>query len=794
MILLYVRYELSYDKWIPGSERSYQVQAVNTDLETGAVTREQMTAFPVGLALAKDLPQIEAASRAIPSSEIELRDGEANEVPVLMVDTPFLTILPLPFLHGDPATALEGMDAIVLTEQEAIKRFGRSDVVGQLITVSRSEGKAVLRVTGVIRDLPSNTHLDIGLVTRFNAVKFSEYVDQWGLIGGYNYVKLRPGADLASIHAQLPAWEKRNIPAENVGNVRRSPGDPRDWYLTPVADVHLGEAQDSAMTPGNDPRTIVTFVIIAALILGMACVNFTNLATARASQRAREVALRKVLGATRSNLVFQFMGESMLLATISMLFALALVETALPLLSAFLEANLALDYFGANGIFLPVLGLVLLVGGAGGLYPAVYLSRFQPARVLKANRSGSDTDRSGQLRNLLVVGQFAVSIGLIICTLIVYLQTDHARTTDAGYNREGLLQVAGIDRKKVSSLRDTLVQQMRAVEGVRSLTLTNTTIGTGGNTLATDAQVPGRPEPVRIETYAIDPTFASTIGARLLAGRTLSEAHALDEATFPEEDDPAFARGLVARGMNIIVNRTAAERLGFRTPQGAIGRQIGLALVSDEYGLVPATIVGVISDVRFRSLRDPVEPTFYRFDKTGDDKLLLRYEGQPNAVRERVAAVWRLLLPDVPFDADFADEAVAEMYQSDQQRAQIFGGFSLLAVVIACLGLFGLAAFAADRRTKEIGIRKVLGATVRDIVQLLAWQFSKPVILANIIAWPVAWWVMRDWLNGFDARIPLGPGPFFLAGLIALAIAIGTVAGHALRVARLNPIHALRYE
>jgi putative ABC transport system permease protein len=537
MILLYVRYELSYDSWIPASARSYQVQAVNTDLETGAVTREQMTAFPVGLALAKDFPQIEAASRAIPSSEIELQGGEANEVPVLMVDTPFFSILPLPFLHGDPVTALDGMDAIVLTEQEAIKRFGRSDVVGQLITVSRSEGKAVLRVTGVLRDLPSNTHLDIGLVTRFNAVKFSDYVDQWGLIGGYNYVKLRPGADLASIHAQLPAWEKRNIPAENVGNVRRSPGDPRDWYLTSVADVHLGEAQDSAMTPGNDPRTIVTFVIIAALILGMACVNFTNLATARASQRAREVALRKVLGATRSNLVFQFMGESLLLATISMLFALALVETALPLLSAFLEADLALDYFGAGGIVLPVLGLVLLVGGAGGLYPAVYLSRFQPARVLKANRSGSDTDRSGQLRNLLVVAQFAVSIGLIICTLIVYLQTDHARTTDAGYNREGLLQVVGIDRKKVSSLHDTLVQQMRTVEGVRSLTLTNTTIGTGGNTLATDAQVPGRQEPVRIETYAIDPTFASTIGARLLAGRTLSEAHALDEATFPEEDD-----------------------------------------------------------------------------------------------------------------------------------------------------------------------------------------------------------------------------------------------------------------
>jgi putative ABC transport system permease protein len=794
MILLYVRYETSYDSWIADAERVYQVQAVATDPETGAVAREQMSAFPVGLALAKDFAEIEAVSRAVPTSMVVLRDGEPIDADLMLVDEPFFDMLALPFVGGDPANALDDMDSVVLTETEALRYFGSTDVVGKTLTVMRRGEKADRRVTGVLADLPTNTHLKLGLVTRFNPADFADYVDAWGIIGGYNYVKLRRGAEPDAIHARMQEWEKRNIPTETLGNVRSSPGDNRDWYLTRISDVHLGEAQDNAMTPGNDRRTIVTFVIVALLILAMACVNFTNLTTARASQRAREVALRKVLGAHRAHLIVQFLGESILLTALAMLLALAMVEITLPLFSAFLESELRLDYFGPGGIILPAAALLLIVGGVGGLYPAFYLSGFRPARILKANKAAAESTGSGRLRNLLVIAQFAVSIGLIICTTIIYLQASHARTSDFGYQREGLLQIQNINRTQVEPLQEALVAELRQLEGVISASRTSETIGLGGNIISVSALVPGRREPTLIEHYSVDPAFVETMGIRLLAGRNFSGSRAADDATFPKETDLTFEQSLARRGMNVIINDLASKQLGFASPRDAVGKRIGLSLVSDQFGPVPTTIVGVFSDVRLRTVRAPVEPTLYRVDESAFDKLIIRYKGDPGAVRDRIQSVWKRLFPQVPFEAAFADDIVAELYAAESRRAWSFAGFAGLAIIIACLGLFGLAAFTAERRTKEIGIRKVFGARVRDIVRLLVWQFSKPVVIANLIAWPAAWWVMRDWLNTFDARIALTPTPFLLAGLIALAIAIGTIASHAIRVARTSPIHALRYE
>jgi putative ABC transport system permease protein len=313
-------------------------------------------------------------------------------------------------------------------------------------------------------------------------------------------------------------------------------------------------------------------------------------------------------------------------------------------------------------------------------------------------------------------------------------------------------------------------------------------------------KVPGKKDPEKIGWYSVEPDFFTTMRIPLLAGRPLSESYARDKAYVPggNYDDQAsadaLARGIAQRGVNIVVNEAGAERLGFPDPAGAVGKSIGLSLFGDELGVAQATIVGVSADSRFRSLREPIEPTIY-YD-TGDyRRLMIRYENaDPAAVRAAIERSWKRLAPQVPVEADFTDSRLAELYETDARRGQTFAGFSLLAVAIACLGLFGLAAFTAERRTKEIGIRKVLGARVRDIVRLLAWQFSKPVIVANLVAWPAAWWVMRDWLNGFDSRIALTPGPFVLAGLLALGIAIATVAGHAVRVARLNPVHALRYE
>ncbi len=801
MILLYVRYEQSYDNWLPNAENVYQVHSVYTDPDTGETGGFQMTAIPAGTTLKKDFPQVEKLAYALSGQAVVYRGGGVTTTEdVLYTHDNLLEVLQLPLVEGGPGQALSRRGSVVLTESEARRQFGDSDALGQTLTlVSRGE-HIDQRVTGVIRDLPKNSHMRANMIVRFDPARLfadePNYASEWGNSNGWNYVSLRPGTRVEDIHAQLPAWEKRNIPDQTFGNETVNAGEDQDWELVNVRDIHLAEMQNGAMNPGNDRRTILTFTIVALLILGMACVNFTNLATARATQRAREVGLRKVVGATRRQLIVQFLSESILLVSIAMLLALALVELALPALGAFLESDLTLAYFGEGGLLLPIVAMVIVVGAIGGLYPAFYLSRFQPARVLKANRSTAETPGAGYLRSALVVAQFAVSIGLIICTAIVYSQTMYARTADPGYKREGVLQIAGIGRKQMAALGETLVNEVERVEGVTAAARTSIGVSTPSN-MNRFVYVPGRAESISIGNYPIDDGFFEVMGIERVAGRLLDRDRPLDNTSVPDTAPIEEKRALAARGGNVVINELAARQLGFANPADGVGATVRTAIFfnAPEAGLVPMTIVGVVKDSRFRSIRQPIDPIMYRLSNDYLSHLVVRYSSaQPNAVRDRIEAVWKRLAADVPFEAEFSEDIVAELYDAEEARAQTFAGFALLAVIVACLGLFGLAAFTAERRTKEIGIRKVMGARARDIVQLLAWQFSKPVIVANLIAWPVAWWVMRDWLNSFDARIALGPGPFVLAGLIALAIAIGTIAGHAFKVARANPINALRYE
>ena len=799
MLLLYVRYERSYDEWLPNAENVFQVQSHWTNPDTGEIDRLQMTPYVAGATLKEDFPQIERSVYALSSSPVVVRNGEAMPTEnAVLVNGLFFDVLQVPFVRGDARTALREAGSVVLSESEARKYFGSADPLGQTLTLVNRGQTTDHRVTGVMRDIPRNSHLRLDMVVRFDPASFFAEapgaLTEWGEISGWNYVALRPGTDPATLRAGIEAWEDRNIPDQRFGERSLNQGDIVDWDFVNVRDVHLGTAQSGAASPGNDTTTIVTFAVIAFLILGMACVNFTNPATARASQRAREVSLRKVLGANRRQLVTQFLAESVLVAGIAMLLALALVELLLPALAAFLDADLRMRYFGNGGMLLPVLLLVLVVGTAGGIYPAFYLSRFQPAQVLKANKSSSETAGSGRLRSALVIGQFAVSIGLIVCTAVVYAQTVHARTADPGFRREGIFQVDNINRRQIIPISETIAREVASVEGVRSVARTGIGVAPQNQT-NTGVMVPGRQEPVGLGSYAIDDGFFETMGIDLVAGRMLDRNRLLDVDVRAYPPTPEADAGLVRRGINVVVNELAARRLGFNDPRRAAGAQFRMFLGSEEAGLVPITIVGVVRDTRFRSIREPVEPLVYRIGNFGMSNLVVRYDSaEPNAVRERIEQVWKRLAPDVPFQAAFSEDLVAELYDAEESRAMIFAGFALLAIVVACLGLFGLAAFTAERRTKEIGIRKVLGARTRDIVRLLSWQFSKPVIVANLIAWPTAWYVMDGWLDGFDARIQLTPAPFVLAGLLALVIAIGTIAGHAIRVARANPVHALRYE
>lgn len=790
LILNYVRYERSYDGWLPESDRIYQVQS--TIHPPGQpLVHTQTSPYPLREMLGVAFPQVETITSVSPGKTVTEQDGQPIFIDSTTVDATFFQVFALPFAQGSAATALRDTNSIVLTQSEAMRQFGTADALGKLLSLGAGSGKRDYRVSGVLRDLPRNTSLKLSLLFREDPAQTS--YRGWGNLNQQHYVKLRRNAagtaDAAAINAGLPAWEKRTIPDEMIDGKNATMSDLFDFRLTALGDVHLGTIQEGALVPGGDPRALATFAIVALLTLGMAVMNFINLSTARATQRAREVALRKVLGASRGQLIVQFLGESLVMALVAMLLALTIVELATPWLSAWIGANLRIAYLGPDGMFWHALGLFAATGMLGGLYPAFYLSRFQPAEVLRANKSSVETPGNGRFRTALVLFQFAVAIGLIASTWVIYAQTRYVETVDPGYRRDGLIQIANAWRFTQGSEYEAARTELLKIPGVTGIGRTGLGLGSPLKSIRL-MQGPGVPaygNYVSMGLYAIDAELLPTLGITPLTGRLLGERFAADRARSPE------GKIVPERSVNVVLNRAATIAFGYRSPQAAIGQNVRIAIAGDF--LIPATIVGVVDNSRFRTARDAIEPTVYAYDPPQTSIVLVRYANvRPGEVMAALNKVWRRFEPEIPFEARYVDDIVRELYAADRARGALFAGFSALAVLIACLGLYSLASFATERRTKEVGIRKVLGAKVRDIVRLLAWQFSKPVVLANLIAWPVAWWAMREWLNGFDIRIPLTPGPFVLAGLLALAIAIVTVAGQSLRVAHTNPIHALRYE
>jgi len=773
MILLYVRYEESYDRWLPDVENTYQLQTWAPHPKDGQPFFLQMSNYASKDAIKKDYPQVEHAAYLQDNGPVFIKDGQAystKDKGWMFTDDDFLKVVSLPLIAG---TTLTQPQTAAIAQSEAIQRYGTDQVIGRTLTVISRGIKRDFKINGVFKDVPKNSSMKISVVMRLDYGAFNatnpQFLTCWGCQSGYVYLKLRPGSDVKAMQAQEPAWEKRNIPDDPTVGIKYNQGSDSDWHFVNLKDIHLGKAQDSPLTPGNDVRSITTFAIIAVLILGMAVVNFTNLATARASQRAREVALRKVLGATRKQLVVQFVAESILISAVAMLLALALVELLVKPFAAFLESDIALSYFGTDGILLPAIALTLLVGIVSGLYPAFFLSRFQPAQVLKANRSAAETPGSGLLRTVLVVAQFAVSIGLIICTAVIYAQTVYARHVDPGYKRDHILQVEELSRAQLWPLAEGIVQRAERTPGVVAAGLTDIGINTNNNN-NNFIVPPGSKEQVLIGQYNVGQGFMNAMGLKLLAGRWFDANREIDDSTVPYPPDPKVEQAVHDRGMNVVINQYAARKLGFASPADAVGKVVRGDMVGNNLGLMNVTIVGVVGDSRFRTVRTPIEPIMFHKVRTGPGWLMVRYNGDPETVRSALERQWKQVTNEVPFNAQFSEDVMGEMYKKEDSRAQTFAAFSLLAVIIGCLGLFGLAAFTAERRTKEIGIRKVLGARTRDIVRLLVWQFSRPILIANIIAWPIAWWMMRDWLNGFDQRIALTPVPFLLASAVALGI------------------------
>ncbi len=792
LILLFVRNETSYDRFFTDNDRIYQV-AFKAQLPGRQVDHFAASMLPLAAAMKEGLPEVEMTARVIQNSVVIKQGGESFSETARAVDPDFFRIFDFPFLRGDRMTALDDPNSIVLTESMARKYFKDQDALGQTLDI---DGSAPAKVTGVIPDMPSNTHFDLEIIRPYAAVAqaMRGIETNWGAVCCETYVRLKPGADGKALSDRMPAWFKNTAPTLNspTGNVVL--GEIFTPRLRNLKDIHTDPVMTS-MRPATSYAEIITFAAVAALVLAIASINFMNLATARATQRAREVSVRKVVGASRSQIIMQFIGESLLLTVIGLVLSIALVELALPAYSAFLDKKLSFNLFTDPLLGPALLGLALVVGVAGGAYPAFFLSGFNPARVLKGASSGVGGG-SGRLRMALVVVQFAISISLMVATSVVYGQLLYAQNKNLGFEKENTLVLRGFPRSVEQARQQTLVEALSKLDGVSAAAGSSSTPGDGSEN-NTNVRLPGaNPDQMLVlRQGGVDWDFVKALGLQLVAGREFDRSRPADQ--LPPLADPAQvpAGDTSARTYAgaVMINEAAVKRLGFASNEDAIGKQFEVG--ADDDGTNKLTIIGVVADFHFRSIHDPIPPALFVINRDRFSDVLVRLKpGNVQKTLVEIERVWRDMFPNRPLNREFLDDRIQAQYVREAKTSQMFAAFSGLAILIACLGLFGLASFTAERRTKEIGLRKVLGASVMDIVRLLVWQFSKPVLVANLIAWPVAWYCMDQWLNGFSFRIDLNPLLFVSAGAVALLIAWATVGLHAARVAQAKPVTALRYE
>jgi len=774
-IILFIRDELSYDKWIPDSDNVYRVEGwfyfPGRGVEPGG-----NIPFPVTPAMLAQIPEVRAQTHLIPEvMTINVGNRQFSEF-ADVVDPGFFNVIKLPLVQGDPAAVFSQPESVVLSREMATKFFGDADPLGKAILV---DGKRLLRVTGLLRDLPHNTqlHADVVLPNTSLADKLPRAEKEaWFNVDGEGFVKLAPNASPESVLAKLRViLDKSSDPFKDEG-LRVPASVALQVHLTRFQDVHLAPDTGGGMTAAGSWTTIYGFAVIAALILMTACFNFMNLATARAMIRAREVSLRKVVGARRRQLMVQFLGESALLALFALLPAFAAVEILLPAFDNFLGRPIALDYATDWPLILAFGGIAIVVGLLGGIYPALILSGFRPIAILKPDtksRTGS-----GALRMTLVVLQFAVSIGLGVSALVVFAQITHARQLDLGFDRDNMVVVANADTMTPIA-RKSFEQTLASDPSIAGVTESGP-IPFEYDIEIWNVQVPGILQTYFIRTIDIGFDFPTVYHMHLLAGRALSPNRGQDTNTDTKDtgmDD----------GRNILVDATAARKFGY-----SVGDAVGKSILIDNKH---ATIVGVLDDPKMNGAQTVSAPLIFFNNSNHIDYFSVR--ARPGHLHDAVAVVdstWHRFAPDTAIRRHFLSALFDRLFAADERAGTMFGIFVCIAVFIACLGLFGLAAFTAERRTREIGIRKVFGARTRDIVGLLLWQFSIPVLLANAIAWPVAWYYLHRWLEGYAYRISLNPLYFAGVGLAALVIAWLTVVGHAVRVARSNPVHALRYE
>lgn len=787
LIFLFVRYESSYDSWLPNSDNIYRVNYTNYYKNGDDYVSAKIPGITKAI-FDQTFPQIEASTRFYNFDAIMTLHDDTFKESVWVADRNIFDVIDIDFVEGQKNTAFDDLTTIVLSEKMALKYFGKQSPLGEVFTHTLilpgvdGEDNPLTRdykVTGVFEDIPENSEFNFEFIFPLDTDYF-QYMGpvytRWYQAWGYLYLKLKQGTDPAVISSQLKGLVAKNAPAFDD----RTPIEVYELSLINLTDIHLhSEGRILGIKPIGSITQVYTFSVVALLILLIGCINFMNLSTARSLQRAKEISMRKVLGANRAQLIRQFLGENLLVASIGLLLAITMVEIVLPSFNAISGLTLDTAFWKDPMIILVGIGLLFFIGIVAGLYPAFYLTAFRPSEVLSSGNLGGH-QKGVNFRNALTIFQFAISIALIISTAVVYGQNIYSLNRDLGYSKENKLVLRGLRNGELIGKKETIANEVERLDGVRTVSLSDAVPAdmTNGHYGFTLMDVPNAEEKLIIG-LSIDDEFFDIYDIPMLYGRNFDLEHQNDKVM-------QVAAGEAAPIAAAIVNEMAARQLGFTNSQEALGKVIE--------GDVKYEIVGIVSDFHFHSMRQPLRSFVYTHNSVRFSALTIDYMlgADVPQLRREIDEIWKGFVPEYDARYDFIEDRVASLYIVETKQSLLLLAFSLLAILVACLGLYGLAAYIAEQKTKEIAIRKVHGARVWDVIKLLLVQFSMPVLIANIIAWPVAWYAMSDYLNGFVFRIELGIFYFIGTGLLTLLIAWATTTYHAYKVARTNPAIILR--
>ncbi len=770
-IVLYVKDQYSYDKHEKDAGDIYRV---TTWLRLPGDTHNNSTCSPpIAPAIKQDFPEVKQFTRVIGDFSnakhlIRYKDKSIYETGLDYVDSTFFAVFTYHFTNGNEVNVLSEPYSIVLMKNTADKIFGNEDPLNKVIEINDNNGKHDFKVTGVVDESLGKSNIQGNGFIAMNSGGIGEYVRQNNSWAGNNFtnsfIKLSPGADVAALEKKLPAFLLRHG-SDQLNQL----GMQKRLHLQPIGDIHTTTGYEVEMTKTVDPSFLNILILIAVLIQVIACINFMNLSTARASKRAKEVGVRKVIGAERKDLIKQFMSESFLLSMLGVVIAFPLLFIVLPYLNDVTQANIHWSMFNDYSIWILLGTIVIVTGIVAGSYPALYLSAFQAVKVIKGNFT-NHISATG-IRKSLVVFQFVLSVILIGGIIVIYCQLHYIQSKDIGFDKNQKL-IFNFYTDDSKTKMDDFANSLRQLSEVKVVSKANNYLGRfvpqdygvylagGSEATATDVQ-----------NMSTDEYFAKANGIKIISGR---DFHLYDSG-------------------KVLVNETVLKRLGLKSEQAPGTRLYSHYPPEPEFYV---EIVGVMKDFNYNSLHDDIKPFMLRYNPDNNLSHIIASVGSTNykSLLAEIEAIWHKDLPAVPFEYSFLDDEVQKQYSAEITLSSIINLFTLMAILISCLGLFGLAAFSAEQRRKEIGVRKVLGASVTSVVQLLSKEFMKLVAISIIIATPVSWWLMNKWLQSFSYRVNISWWMFALAGFMAIGIALLTVSFQAIKAAVANPVKSLRTE